>query len=567
MLLSMHIENIATIKGLDIDFGKNFNVLTGETGAGKSILIDSIGLLLGDRFEKTLIRTGETEAAVSGLIGNLSDETIAELTELGVSTDEEGCIHIARHITADGKSRARINGSAVSLSVLRLVGEKVMNILGQSDHQLLCDEKAYVSYLDCFADTDELLAEYGRAYGEMTQLSAKIKALTVNESEKMRLLDMYRYQIKDIDALSLSPGEDERLLEDEKRYKHAERIEKNARFTYLALKGAERGSATYILERCISAIEKISDVVPETAQMTAELQDCVYKIEDVSARMSELLGQFSDENPEAVLDKLESRLAAIDKLKKKYGNSVKEILAYAKELKEKVSRLTDADSEIEELENKKKRLLKELDKIAQQLHEKRVIAAKNLSQKVVENLRFMDLESVRFLVLVERLGKDENSYRANGADNVAFLISTNKGESMRPIAKVASGGELARIMLALTTVIADKNHVQTMIFDEIDTGVSGKTSRKLGIKLLELAQNVQVLCITHSAQVASLADSHYFVSKKEMADRTETSVSILTKEGQEAEIARILGGISITDAQRNAALDMLNEKENILSRF
>ena len=307
--------------------------------------------------------------------------------------------------------------------------------------------------------------------------------------------------------------------------------------------------------------------MPETAQMTAELHDCVYKIEDVAAQMSDLLGQFGDENPEAVLDKLESRLAAIDKLKKKYGNTVEEILAYAKELKSKVARLTDSDSEIAELEHKKKQLLKGLEQIAQKLHEKRVKAAKELSQKVVENLRFLDLGSVRFLVSVERLGQEESCYRSNGADNVAFLISTNKGESMRPIAKVASGGELARIMLALTTVIADKNHVQTMIFDEIDTGVSGKTSRKLGIKLLELAQNVQVLCITHSAQVASLADSHYFVSKKEMADRTETSVAVLTKEGQQAEIARILGGIFVTDAQRNAALDMLNEKESILSRF
>ena len=567
MLLSLHIENIATVKKLDVDFGAAFNVLTGETGAGKSILIDSIGLLLGDRFEKSLIRTGETQALVSGLIGNLSAETLSELSEMGIHADEEGLIHIARQITADGKSRARINGASVSIAQLRGVGERVLNILGQSDHQLLCDEKAYVSYLDRFAETEDLLARYRGIYSELTALDSKIKALAIDESEKMRLLDIYRYQIKDIESLSLTPGEDEKLLEEEKRVKHAERIDKNARFAYMALKGAERGSAAYILDRTVAAIEKISDVIPEAGEMRAELQDCIYRIEDVASRMSDLLVTEHDENPEVLLDKLETRLALIEKAKKKYGGTVEEILAYAKDLKAKVARLDDTDGEIDALEKKKKSVLAALEKVAESLHKKRLEAAKELSCRVVDNLRFMDLESVRLLVSVDRLGTDENSYRSNGADSVQFLISTNKGESLRPIAKVASGGELARIMLALTTVIAGKNHVQTMIFDEIDTGVSGKTSRKLGIKLLELAQNVQVLCITHSAQVASLADSHYFVSKKEKGERTETAVTLLDQVGQEEEISRILGGISVTDAQRNAALDMLREKASILATF
>ena len=566
MLLSLHIENIATVKTLDIDFESGFNILTGETGAGKSILIDSIGLLLGDRVEKTLIRTGENEAAVSGLFGNLSPETVKELSALGIETDEEGMLHIARQMTGEGKSRARINGASVSLSLLRAVGEKIMNILGQSEHQLLADEKAYITYLDRYAETEDLLLDYTEVYNQYTEINNAIRALVMDEGEKMRMLDMYRYQLKEIEVLRLTPGEDEKLLEEEKRFKNAERIDKNARFAYMALKGSERGSASYILERTIASIEKISDVVPQAGQMTAELQDCVYKIEDVAVRMQDLLDYFGEESPEAKLDKLEARLAAIEKIKKKYGRTVEEILAYAEDLKAKVNALTDTDGEIELLEKKKKSLLKDLEEKAKLLHDRRAKSAAELSHKVVDNLRFMDLEGVRFLVSVERLAGKEN-YRVDGGDQVCFMISANKGEDLRPIAKVASGGELARIMLALTTVIAGKNHVQTMIFDEIDTGVSGKTSRKLGIKLLQLSQNVQVLCITHSAQVASLADYHYFVSKKEKEGRTQTFVSALDCQGRLEEISRILGGISVTEAQRNAAADMLREKTDILSEF
>ena len=354
MLLSLHIENIATVKTLDIDFESGFNILTGETGAGKSILIDSIGLLLGDRVEKTLIRTGENEAAVSGLFGNLSPETVKELSALGIETDEEGMLHIARQMTAEGKSRARINGAGVSLSLLRAVGEKIMNILGQSEHQLLADEKAYITYLDRYAETEDLLLDYTEVYNQYTEINNAIRALVMDEGEKMRMLDMYRYQLKEIEVLRLTPGEDEKLLEEEKRFKNAERIDKNARFAYMALKGSERGSASYILERTIASIEKISDVVPQAGQMTAELQDCVYKIEDVAVRMQDLLDYFGEESPEAKLDKLEARLAAIEKIKKKYGRTVEEILAYAEDLKAKVNALTDTDGEIELLEKKKK---------------------------------------------------------------------------------------------------------------------------------------------------------------------------------------------------------------------
>ena len=419
MLLSLHIENVATIKSLDIDFESGFNILTGETGAGKSILIDSIGLLLGDRFDKSLIRTGEEEASVSGLFGNLSADALAQLLDMGVKADEEGSIFIARQITAEGKSRARINGAGVSISLLRSVGEKIMNILGQSEHQLLSDEKAYMAYLDRYAETEELIDEYKAVYGEYAALDTQIKALQMDEGEKMRMLDMYRYQLKEIEVLGLTPGEEEKLLEDEKRFKNAERIDKNARFAYMALKGSERGSASYILERTIASIEKIGDVVPEAGKMTAELRDCVYKIEDVAVQMHDLLDYFGEENPESVLDKLETRLASIEKMKKKYGKTVEEILLYGGELKAKITALSDTDGEIELLQKKKKTIEKQLEEKANLLHEKRVKMAAELSQKVVENLRFMDLEGVRFLVSVERVA-GKNPYTANGADTEDF---------------------------------------------------------------------------------------------------------------------------------------------------
>ena len=569
MLLSMHIENIATIKQMDIDFGEQFNVLTGETGAGKSILIDSIGLLLGDRFDRSLIRTGEQEALVTGLVGRFDEDIRQSIVALGIALDDEGNLLISRQITADGKSKARINGMAVSVAVLKSVGELAISILGQSDHQLLRDENSYIDYLDRFASVCEELSSYQTVYRQYMDIDAQLKALSMSESERIRMVEMLTYQLKDIEALGLEPGEDEKLLAKEKMIKNSERIEKNARFAYMALKGADKGSATYILERTIASVEKLSDVVPDAPEMIEQLRDCVYKIEDIAGRVNELLAYHQDEDPIRALDQLEERLAAIERLKRKYGNTVDEILQYAKELKAKLATLTDMDDQIEDLEKKKNAILAQLEAKAQALHEARKKASKEMSSLVLDNLYFLDMENARFEVVVNRLtnSEEQDAYRANGGDEVLFMISANKGEDMRSLAKVASGGELARIMLALHTVIADHYHVGTMIFDEIDTGVSGKTARKLGIKLLSLSRAVQVLCVTHSAQVASLSDTHFLIRKKEKEGRTETFTTALDEKGRLEEVARIIGGIHVTDAQRRAAEDMLGEKPDILAMF
>lgn len=564
MLRSLHIENIALIRRMDIDFADSFTVLTGETGAGKSILIDSIGLLLGDRADRSLIRTGETEALVWGLVDGLSEGVWQYLVGFGIARDPEGSVLLSRQIYADGKSKARINGAAVSLSVLRSVGERLIGILGQSEHQMLRDETSYTSYLDQYAHTQAELMDYRMVYTDFCALSREIADLSRSESERLRTLEMLQYQIKDIDALSLKKGEDVALYEKEKQIKGAERLTKHARFVYSALKGAEKASADYIIERSVAALDKIKDIVPQGEEWIEKLRDIQFGLQEVSEAVYATVSDLDTADPAALLDKIETRLAAIERLKRKYGSSVDEILEYRRGLAERLDELENADARIEELQAKLALLRADLVIKAKALHDKRTAYARKLDSAVVASLEELDMHGVRFLASVTDLSLggekcDDTCFTQDGCDCVEFLISANKGEDLRSLAKVASGGELSRLMLALRTVMADQDGVGTLIFDEIDTGVSGKTARKLGLKLKQLASQVQVLCVTHSAQVASLGTKHYLIHKEQLQERTETFVSALDGHERINELARILGGISVTDAQRKAAEDMLNE--------
>ena len=322
------------------------------------------------------------------------------------------------------------------------------------------------------------------------------------------------------------------------------------------------------LEKSAAALEKLGDVVPDAAAMAEQLKECAYKVEDVAGQVYDMLAFHHDEDPEAVLDRLETRLAAIERLKKKYGASVDEMLAYAEKIRCELQTLSCADDRLIELQQQKQRLEAQLEEKAARLHEVRVAAADALSAGIVETLRYLDMENVAFSVEVNRLSQTgEGNYRPHGCDEVSFMISANKGEAKRSLAKVASGGELARIMLAMQTAISGRENVRTFIFDEIDTGVSGKTARKLGVKLLSLSRSVQVLCVTHSAQVASLSDAHYKISKHSDGERTQTQVVLLDEGGRLDEISRIMGGISVTEAQRRAAAEMIGERETVLSGF
>ncbi|MBQ8858246.1 MAG: DNA repair protein RecN [Clostridia bacterium] len=560
MLSSLHIENIAVIKTVDIDFSNGFSTFTGETGAGKSILIDSINLLLGNRADKELIRKGETRGFVSAVFEELTESTKEALAALGVETDEEGRLLVQRAVTADGHSAVRLNGRAITLSVLREVGALLLHIHGQNDNRLLTEPKSHIRILDAYADNEKVRIQYAETYRALLDVRRRIEEITVDESERLRLAEMLRYQVADIDAYALKEGEEEILEEKRTRLQNAEKISKQTSFAYRALKGSEKGSVVYVLSRAIQSLEQLRDVLPPTAEMAQKLEDFMWQIDDIAEQVSDLSGEESGD-PTTLLNKVEERLDAINKLCRKYGKDISAILAFRDQAANRLATLEEADERLSTLQKEEALCLAEAAKAAETLHKTRVEAASRLEKEITEALSFLDMPRVHFVIRVQsKTEKGEKIFDRFGNDDVEFLISTNAGEAPAPMVKIASGGELSRIMLSIKSVITDKDGIPTVIYDEVDTGVSGKTARKIGIKLLEAAGRTQVLCVTHSAQIASLADHHFVIQKQEVDGRASTSVSLLDKEERINEIARILGGLSVTEAQRQAALDMLEGK-------
>ena len=561
MLESLHIENIAVIKCVDIDFRSGFSAMTGETGAGKSIIIDSIGLLLGKKAERDLIRHGESYAMVSGLFSDLSEGITASLGELGVFPDEDGKLLIQRTVSQDGRSQIRINGRAGSLALLKSVSGALVNIHGQSDSHALTLSENHVGILDMFAGTHGLIAEYSELYSEYERIRAEIKSISDGERERLRYTEILRYQIGDIDALELRDGEEEELIDKKLKIKNSERIAKQAGFVFKALKGSEKGSVSFLLDRSVTALTSLSDVIPEFAEYSERLRDFLYQVEDIA---EEVYASFEDieEDPTEKLNAIESRLDKISKIKRKYGLTVKDVLEFRDNCERELEKYTNADELLREYNDKLDEVYSKALRLAELIHSARVEAARRLERSVCETLSFLDMPKVVFIASIrEMLDGERKRLTKNGIDSVEFLISANAGLEPQPISKIASGGELARIMLALKSVIADKDGVLTIIFDEIDAGVSGKTARKIGIKMKLLAKSTQLICVTHSAQIASLADSHYLISKNDEEGKTVTKISILDEAGRIKELSRILGGISVTEAQRAAAIDMLKERE------
>ncbi len=561
MLNSLHIENIAVIKSVDIDFSVGFSALTGETGAGKSIIIDSINLLLGKKAEKDLIRKGESTAMVSGLFSDLSDAAKYVFEQAGVELDEEGNILIQRSISLDGRSQIKINGRTVSLAVLKAISGMLVNIHGQSDTHSLTDPANHLSILDLISGNEELISEYDKLYGTYEGIRREIRNITEKEQERARYVEILEYQIKDIDSLELHDGEEEALIDKKLKIKNSERISKQSGFAYKALKGSEKGSISYLLDRSITALSSISDVIPEFAEYAERLRDFRYQVDDIAEEVYATL-EIDDEDPTEKLNSIESRLDKISKLKRKYGLTVADVLSFREKAFSELEKLKNSETLIKDLKNKEIDAYNSALKIANEIHNRRIKGAKILEKSVCETLEFLDIPKVVFLVSIkENNNSGEKKLTSSGYDTVEFLISTNKGLDPKPLAKIASGGELARIMLALKSVIADKDGVLTIVFDEIDAGVSGKTARKIGIKMLSLAKTTQIFCVTHSAQIASLADSHYLINKNDVSGFVETSVTALDYDGRIGELSRILGGLNVSDAQREAAVDMLKEKE------
>lgn len=564
MLLSLHIENVAVIKSVDFDFREGFMVLTGETGAGKSIVIDSINLLLGGKGERELIRHGEPYAMVSGLFGDLSAYTVDRLSELGIKADEDGTILIQRTLGADGKNKIVLNGRSISLAVLKSAMPYLVSVHGQSDTANLINSKNHIELIDVYAGLGELLSEYREAYSALEAIRREKADIIKKAHEGERIKEILAYQINDIDSARLHSGEEEELVDKKVKIKNSEKITKNSEFVFKALKGSERGSVSYLLDRSATALSQLSDVVPGYGEYSERIRDMLYQVNDIAEEVYAQLSEI-DEDPTGTLNEIESRLDKISKLKRKYGLTVDDVLAFRERAYAEYEALENSDEVIKILSKKEKEAYNKALELANRLHEIRLAYAKTLEEKVKETLEFLDMPKVVFFASIkESFQGGEKQLNKDGSDTVEFYISANRGAEPQPLSKIASGGEMSRIMLALKSVIADKDGVPTVIYDEIDAGVSGKTARKIGIKMLSLSKNTQLFCVTHSAQIASLGDLHFLISKSDVNSATETSVRVLDAEGRVSELSRILGGIDVTESQRAAARDMLAERKDYL---
>ncbi len=560
MLLSLHIENVAVIKSADIDFTNGFTAMTGQTGAGKSVILDCINLILGAKADRELIRHSESQATVSAVFDKLSPASMRSFAQHGYDVDEEGKILIQRQFSSDGRSSIRINGRAATVSILKSVAPTLVSIHGQNDTNSLADPAGHILLVDTFAGIESLLSEYRTVYLEYEQTRAQIRQIKQKALEGERLREILEYQIKDIDSAHLHPGEEEELVEKKAKIRNSEKISKNAEFVYKALRGSEKGSVAYLVDRSIGALSTVAGVLPHFTEYAEKLRDILYQVEDIAEEVYAVLDDL-DGDPTDVLNNIESRLDKISKLKRKYGLTVDDVLEFRARAFEELSQIENSADLIRSLELRASELYCRAKELADQLHNQRLRAISDLESDVKKTLEFLDMPKVVFFASVNYKSEDGalvlNEY---GYDIIEFYLSANLGADAQPMSKIASGGELARVMLALKGIISDKDGVSTVIFDEIDAGVSGKTARKIGFKMLELSRKMQLICVTHSAQIASLAEVHFLISKSVDNSSTETHVEALDFEGRVNEISRILGGLSVTESQRRAALDMINEK-------
>ena len=555
MLESLYIKNIALIKELNITFNKGFTVFTGETGAGKSIIIDSIGLLLGKSISRELIRSGEEHASVSCIITELDEGRLRTLSEFGFSPDDDGACYFSKDISKSARNVQRINGRPVNAGASREIINSLVTIHGQNDTHSLFDPKNHIKILDAFAKNADLIAEYTVIYNKLRETDAKIYELQRNDAEKLRRADMLRFQAEEIRAARLKPGEQDALLEKKKLLLASEKIAKSARIAYKAIYSNEKGaSATDLLSKALISLENLTSFFPSLEDCPERINEIISELTDIAERVNEVMPD-SDQNPTELLDKLEGRLAQIEKACRKYGATESDVLSYLKEIMQELDEMENSSEILHNLSKESERLRREAYEIADRISESRTLSASLVSGKICDVLAFLDMPSVKFEVTVKR----SEVLLASGNDIVEFLVSPNPGEPLLPMAKIASGGELARIMLAIKSVLTESDKISTVIFDEIDTGISGKTSRKVGIKLKALSRTAQVICVTHSAQIASLADTHIKISKSTENGRTETSVKVLTEDERIEEVARILGGINITESQKITASELISE--------
>lgn len=551
MLSVLKIRNIAIIENAEIEYSKGFNVLTGETGAGKSIILDSINAVLGFRTSRELIRTGETEAEVTALFSFVGEKTNVKLKELGLPQNDDNTLLITRTITQD-KNICRVNNSLTSVSALREIGNTLISIHGQQDNRELLDSETHIGYLDAVAENAGLLEEYKATYSELCEINSQIKSLMSDEAEKARMIDILSFQIDELTKAEITVGEWEELKSKRTEIQNIEKISEGFKMAESALSGGDGFTgAVELVSGAGKALSQVSSFSKTAEELSTKLNDIYYELSDIAdnLRFNDGMGEYTRND----LELIEERLDLLYRLSKKYGATEEEMLEFLSNAEEKLNSLTSSEENLEALKEKRKEVLLTAQKQAEKLSLCRKETAKKFEENVMEELRFLDMPSVEFNVQFSEVELCEN-----GIDSIEFLISANVGEPPKPIAKIASGGELSRIMLALKNVLSDKDQIGTMIFDEVDTGVSGRAATKVAQKLKQVSSGRQVICVTHLAQLAVLADNHYLIEKTAKDGKTYTNVTPLDFDGRKYEIARITGGGEITETQLKNAEEMLS---------
>ena len=551
MLSLLHIENIAVIEQADISFDKGFNVLTGETGAGKSIVIDAISAILGQRAYRDMIRTGTNKASVRAVFTKVPNFPWFE--ENGVEYDEETVIQ--RDIFLDGKNVCRVNGTLVTVAILHKLGIQLINIHGQHDSASLFDEENHLRFLDAFADNGALLADYREKFAAVSELRRQIDRMTMDEGEKLRRMETLKYQIAEIEKADLKSGEDEVLEQRRKLLQNSEKLSQGLEEASEALLGGDDSDgAAALLAQAAYALSRIARYSDDYTGFQERLTDLKYQVQDIADEVRDSLDELSYSADE--LETIEARLDIIHRLRRKYGADCDEILAYLDKAQKELDEIEFADDRVEQLKKKLAKQEKRAWDAALALRKNRREQGAVMAEKILSELSQLDMPRVQFQCRFR-----ETELTSEGADAVAFYLSANAGEDLKPLSKVASGGELARIMLSMKNVLAEKDAVDTLIFDEVDTGVSGRAAQRIAEKLKSLAKHKQVLCVTHLPQLAALADTHMLIAKSEHDGRTYTTVTPLDRKGRAMELARIIGGTHITETTLKSAEEMLSAGE------
>lgn len=558
MLEHLHIKNAALIKESTISFGSGLNILTGETGAGKSMIIGSLQFALGGRAGKDFLRHGEKMASVEALFASASNAVQEKLAENGIEPEEDGSVLIARTLSESGKSVCRVNGSTVTVGMLKEIAEGLLDIYGQHEHQSLLNPSGHIRLLDrfCGAEFADTMEEYKTVFHSVKEVERQLEALLGDEGQRIQRTDILTFQKEEIEAAALRQGEEEALTEQKKRLSSMEKL---MRLTGEGLALLYDGN-----DRMPSACDQLGDALAklqEAAEYDAGLTSLADSLADAYAAVEDTAREWKRqaeklENDPQALEEIEERLQVIYKLKRKYGGTIEAVLAFYERVTEELHRLENSSEIVAELQKRKEGLQKRLSALAERLTAYRMTTAERVSEQIADALRDMEMKNARFWIQIT----EKAEWSADGRDKVEFLISANAGEDLKPLAKIASGGEMSRVMLALKTVLVDADEIGTFIFDEIDTGVSGRTARRVGEKMHLLGSKRQILCITHLPQIAAMADTHFLIEKETDGMETMTQVTPLNEEGAVLEVARLMGGSDVTETTLAAARELIAQK-------